>query len=525
MFCNKCGREIREGSDFCTGCGARAKAASLPQRPIRETATKTEVTKAAVPFAGRKPKKKTPLLVGTLLALLVLGAGIWFFFLRSRAVNLNDYIVMSYEDYSSGKEARAGFDVVRLIKDNPGAFQLNDGSRQKVRKYTQEKYTYLMMDSLVDAAAQAQTGLLGAVSGQELSQDEGLASLALVAAVADNSSPGGNLGTYGTLFPQIKNGSKFDKTEGLKDGDTVRFSWGEVDKATVERLFKLTLNYSDVSFTVGEGKHSEAASPADTGGQAENGTAPSAADKPSETGAVAEASTSADESSTSLTNPQAQTSASAATQAPSPAPLAIGDVIRLGSMDQDNNPSNGTEEIDWIIYRIDGENVFLISQVSLFAHAHYERPVEITYETSRIRAYLNNGFVKQAFTAAERALLKPCFVSADKNPNYPGVSPGRSFSDKVFILSVSEINEFFPTPSSRLCRTSRTAEAGGVFVAENGFSPWWTRTPGSDNTKMTLARSDGSFNMEGRLVDVDAFGVRPAICLSLSDAQFYKLGR
>lgn len=84
MFCNKCGKEIREGAAFCTGCGAKVKMANLPQRPAGAGSEHTVASAAGISEGshGGSSGTTTPedlWVIGLLLAIVVAGL---FFLIR-----------------------------------------------------------------------------------------------------------------------------------------------------------------------------------------------------------------------------------------------------------------------------------------------------------------------------------------------------------------------------------------------------------------------------------------------------------
>ena len=76
------------------------------------------------------------------------------------------------------------------------------------------------------------------------------------------------------------------------------------------------------------------------------------------------------------------------------------------------------------------------------------------------------------------------------------------------------VEKYFPAPADKQCTATAYAVKRGVYVAANGFSPWWTCTMGQNNESACLVRSDGAINYNGRELTVPTFGARPVIWLS-----------
>ena len=201
-----------------------------------------------------------------------------------------------------------------------------------------------------------------------------------------------------------------------------------------------------------------------------------------------------------------------------PSKVRQGDIVSFGQFEQDNNPDNGPEEIEWIVLEQDSETVTLISRYILDRqmYAYGEYADQGKYVNATIRSWLNIDFGGRAFSWAERSALRGIAIEDEANPLYPQVSLTGDVIDMVSFLSARQVEEYFPKEGERLCQGTAYALGKGLFQADNGYSPWWTRTPGADLKKMTLVRSDGSINWDGRAInDTEiSFGIRPVIRLS-----------
>ena len=65
--------------------------------------------------------------------------------------------------------------------------------------------------------------------------------------------------------------------------------------------------------------------------------------------------------------------------------IKVGDTIKLGTYEQDNNKSNGKEEIEWRVLDIDGNEALLISEYALDCKPYNEEYAEITWEDFTLR--------------------------------------------------------------------------------------------------------------------------------------------
>ena len=107
------------------------------------------------------------------------------------------------------------------------------------------------------------------------------------------------------------------------------------------------------------------------------------------------------------------------------------------------------------------------------------------------------------------------FVSADKNPKY-STNPGNATTDKVFLLSITEVEKYFSSDSARQCEPTEYAIANGAYVnSDNGNCWWWLRSPGDDRYFAALVLSDGLVYYSGNSVHDDLGCVRPALWINL----------
>ena len=85
----------------------------------------------------------------------------------------------------------------------------------------------------------------------------------------------------------------------------------------------------------------------------------------------------------------------------------VGDIIYYGKYEQDNNTSNGKEEIEWKVLEKDADgNMLVISKYALDYRNYHSAVEEVTWETSEIRKWLNNDFYGAVFDKTERATIK-----------------------------------------------------------------------------------------------------------------------
>ena len=196
--------------------------------------------------------------------------------------------------------------------------------------------------------------------------------------------------------------------------------------------------------------------------------------------------------------------------------IKVGGYITFGAYEQDDNTSNGKEEIEWLVLKVKDGKALVISKYALDCKQYYTSCIDVTWETCTLRKWLNNDFINAAFSAEEKALIPTVTVSADRNPEY-STNPGNATQDQVFLLSIPEVNKYFSSDSARQCKPTDYAVANGAYVnSDNGNCWWWLRSPGSYQIIAAYVLDDGDVYEYGHLVHIAYDAVRPALWIDLN---------
>ena len=191
-----------------------------------------------------------------------------------------------------------------------------------------------------------------------------------------------------------------------------------------------------------------------------------------------------------------------------------GDTVFFGAYEQDNNTSNGKEDIKWLVLDKKDDAVLVISKHVLEDKSFGRN--DDTWETCSLRKWLNGDFINDAFSPEEQSKLQITNVSADKNPKFD-VDSGNATMDKVFLLSVAEVEKYFISDESRI------ADLHSAVSNEYYSDRWWLRTSGVsfDTYGKTYYRygavcigNTGVVSYGGNPAD-NINGVRPAMWISL----------
>ena len=195
----------------------------------------------------------------------------------------------------------------------------------------------------------------------------------------------------------------------------------------------------------------------------------------------------------------------------------VGDIVYFGTYEQDNDTSNGKENIEWLVLAKENNRVLVISDKALDCQKYNSSYTDVTWENCTLRKWLNNDFINAAFSDDEKARIPTVTVSAGENP-YWYTSPGLATEDKVFLLSITEANKYFSSDSARQCEPTDYAVARGAYVnSDNGNCQWWLRSPGRYQKFAAEVDFDGGFYefCSGVGVGCDDDAVRPAMWITI----------
>ena len=191
-----------------------------------------------------------------------------------------------------------------------------------------------------------------------------------------------------------------------------------------------------------------------------------------------------------------------------------GDTVLFGACEQDNDFSNGREEIAWVVLAKRNDRILVCSRDALAALPFSQESGRESWGASTLRDWLNERFLQDAFSPEEQDMIPTVLVSAEKNPDY-GTSPGGTTKERIFLLNIQEIGKYFPDGTDCRCRpTPYTAAMGGNADAD-GFGWWWLRSAGRSGAYAATVYRDGAVDSDGAAVQNSLGLVRPAMWINL----------
>lgn len=194
----------------------------------------------------------------------------------------------------------------------------------------------------------------------------------------------------------------------------------------------------------------------------------------------------------------------------------VGDIISIGRYEMDNDISNDSDEISWVVIDENDSGLLVISKYCI-AQQPASRDYE-TWETSFAREWLNGDFYNNAFTSEEKSKIITSTIINDDNAD-TGTDGGNDTSDKLFLLSIDEANSYFIDKEDR--KAYATLYLQKLVDEDEGAFGWWLRTPGKKHQTLggmsiyqSYVGSNGYVYTEGCTVAVYNNGLRPAMWIS-----------
>ncbi|MCD8069187.1 MAG: leucine-rich repeat protein [Lachnospiraceae bacterium] len=202
----------------------------------------------------------------------------------------------------------------------------------------------------------------------------------------------------------------------------------------------------------------------------------------------------------------------------------VGATVKFGSYEQDNDTSDGKEDIEWTVLAIDGEKALVISDRVLDFQQYYGNHQDtVSWANSYVRSWLNSTFLNEAFTSSQQSSIYTTTVTASDNTVF-GISGGSDTSDKIFLLSAEEAEEYFESNGARtagctayaLSRNSDSALYNSLYDS----SYWWLRTPGMFDYNAMYVNYTGGLEYDGMAANNVIGGVRPAMWVNINAVEY-----
>jgi hypothetical protein len=188
---------------------------------------------------------------------------------------------------------------------------------------------------------------------------------------------------------------------------------------------------------------------------------------------------------------------------------AVGDTIRFGGY-------------NWQVLDVQNNRALILSDKILEDRMYHSTQIDMTWANSDIRRYLNNEFFNSFSTSDREHIVETRIIN--NNNQWYGISGGIDTTDKIFLLSLDEIVQYFGDsgqlsnrPANALYIDDRF-NSSRVAMKSNGNSTWWwLRSPGDYSATASFVYGNGRIGIVDRDGNgvASAGGVRPAMWVRL----------
>lgn len=209
----------------------------------------------------------------------------------------------------------------------------------------------------------------------------------------------------------------------------------------------------------------------------------------------------------------------------------VDNVVTFGRFEQDNDTANGPEDIEWIVldYNQNEHKTLLLSLYGLNVEETHVDSGEYTWEKSKVRKWLNNEFLKSAFSKEETAAILTTMVDNGISQCYTKSEyGGNNTKDRIFVLSYAEGHNYLGLEYDKhndkaKCIPTEYANAQNLQRRNKKFkyssdieTDWWLRLSGN-------RRNSASYVYYGGYQNSTHYGmalIRPVMWIDLSSNFF-----
>ena len=185
----------------------------------------------------------------------------------------------------------------------------------------------------------------------------------------------------------------------------------------------------------------------------------------------------------------------------------VGELLTFGHYPQ--GPNDEVEPITWRVLKRDSDSLLVISEKGLDAKPYNEGFNDTTWADCTLRHWLNEEFFNRAFSEQEQSLIKTSNVSNNAGP---------STADRIFLLSVDEVQSLFANCKDREAKLNAYAIKNGAWTPSDGLYAgnawWWLRSRGDCSYRAAYVIFHGVIYSDD--VCTSDGSVRPAFRLAIS---------
>ena len=182
-------------------------------------------------------------------------------------------------------------------------------------------------------------------------------------------------------------------------------------------------------------------------------------------------------------------------------------------------------EYNWRVLKLESSKALIITENIIEQRWYHEKFENVTWADCVLRTYLNREFYN-VFEQHEKGKILEVACKNTDNPWF-GTEGGQDTVDRIFLLSLEEVSEYFGDSRSRLHNKGKQTwsiddQHNSKRQAKYGdeFRWWRLRSPGYYGRTAASVNKNGAIYVRGNGVygrPKDSGGIRPALWIKLED--------
>lgn len=181
-----------------------------------------------------------------------------------------------------------------------------------------------------------------------------------------------------------------------------------------------------------------------------------------------------------------------------------GDYVEFGKFTQTSDDSGLMGDVSWKVLAREGDRVLVLSRLGIHSMGYHSEYVDITWEDCSLRRWLNEEFYSAAFSDTEKEMITVTDLEEEGT------------QDRVFLLSVEEVEKYIPVKSDRWCDPTLYAVKQGAWQHDNTRRCWWwLRTSAEKPNEAIFVGTEGTIQYTEGYVYRYAITVRPAMWIEV----------
>ncbi len=189
----------------------------------------------------------------------------------------------------------------------------------------------------------------------------------------------------------------------------------------------------------------------------------------------------------------------------------VGSTVNFGVYEQDNDITNGPEELEWVVLEKKENKLLLLCNMLTVPRRYNDTYTSVFWHRCDAREWLNSDFIDTVFSTEQQEMLCTTQVHTSKNPVH-NTHGGNDTEDKLFLLSEDEFFKYCVPNGIAWAYVTLYAAAQGAYrdlTVNTGL--WWLRTPGISQGRAAFVDASGNIQYYGEICEAEIYCLRPAM--------------